>query len=246
MNLKTKTAFMIGGGVAASAASTVAAWKLSYPYHKAKEELPSDATKREKLLLFLKYASLPASLFTLGTASILISCTKNAKATAAVAAAYTSVAATYKQAEENGWIDKLTPHDIIEPDTSEKGGLVDVIAGDERLLYFDEFSRRFFYTTAGVLTNADKKISLKLATEGKCPLSEYYMDIGIYMQFSRASRDIIDELEWHQCQYDPDNKTFLEAYKADGYNIIAYPSPCPEYCDLDEDLYKKESSYALY
>lgn len=255
---RNSTKLLTAGTIVSIFGTGYAAWKAR-PYadralERAEEEKGEKLTFKEKLKVVAPYY-IPAGLTALsGTVCVISAEVKNGKRADALAGAYGFSSAVY-QAFRKGVDEKFgegsakSVDDILHSDDKV------VLHGDgfsieeglgsrdtKTVIFIDAFSRRKFESTIGRIQDAQIAMMNLFQTDGEVGMKDWYKFIGIYDQFSEASKEIIDELGWTY-----DGQVELNAVpgwhpchteEGDGCIILEMNTPpYPLYCTLDDDLY---------
>lgn len=255
---KNSTKLLTAGAVVSIFGTGYAAWKAR-PYadralERAEEEKGEKLTFKEKVNVAGPYY-IPAGLTALGGTVCVISAEiKNGKKAEALAGAYGFLSTGY-QAFRQG-VDKKFGEgtskqvDDILRSNDKKIFHSDGFTLDEGLgakdtterIFVDDFSRRKFYCTIGRVQDAQIAMMNEFQSNGEVGLKDWYKFIGIYDEFTDASKSIIDELGWtydgqielntvpgwHPCHTEERNEMII---------ITMNTPPYPMYYDIDTDLY---------
>lgn len=211
-NRNASTILTVTGSVGVAATSVMAVKatpKAMQLIAQAKEEKGEDLTKME----VVKVAApvyIPAALVGVSTIACVVGANVlNKRQQAALVSAYAFVDNSYKEYKKK--VEELYGEDAhaqIREEIARDKYNDDILVEDDKLLFYDDYSERYFNARMEDVINAEYQINRKISLWGSVHLNEFYelldippVDYGEYLGWSSSSLMDITWADWLEFEH---------------------------------------------
>jgi len=238
---KNASTILTGMGAAGVVATTVMAVKATPKamvlLEAAKEEKGEELTKLEKVYVAAP-VYIPAVLIGAGTIACIFGANAlNKRQQAALMSAYALLDNSYKEYKkkvEDLYGKEVDGH-IKAEIAKDKYELSDIFTDEDAQLYYDEYSGRYFESTAAKVKQAEYNVNRLLRMKGYACLNDFYEELGMELIYSGYdlgwTPSFLEEHAW-QSWLDFNHQKVILDDGLEVYIVSFYTDPTPNFLDF--------------